>query len=174
MRYFPILSAILALLAIPVSGQESEVPKAEIFGGYQFTHIEANLNTNGWTASLTGNATPYLGVTADFSGVYKSVSGANLSGYSYTFGPTVSLNHHGVVNPFVHALFGGAHLGASVSGLGSAGANGFTMMYGGGVDAKVSSRFAVRVVEADWVYFRFSGQSVRGNARVATGIVFRF
>jgi hypothetical protein len=93
--------------------------------------------------------------------------------YSYSGGPVLNLNHEGTVNPFVHALFGGAHLGASLSGAGSGSTNGFTMMYGGGADVKMSKLLALRG-QVDWVYYRFSGVGESKNVRMAVGVVFRF
>src|SRR5215813_322949 len=97
-------------------------PKAEIYGGYQLTHFDGGPNSSGWNAALTGNFNSWLGITADFSGVYPS--GANF--YTYTFGPKISAPLP-VVKPYVHALFGGAR----ISG-GGGGINGFDMMIGGG------------------------------------------
>jgi len=139
MRHFVILALSLSLFSLPLAAQET--PKAEIFGGYQFTRLEGGVNANGWNASLTGNISPWFGVAGDFSGTYKSEGGVSASVYTYTFGPVISLNHKGDVNPFVHALFGGARLGASISGVGSGSTSGFTMMVGGGVDAKLNRRF---------------------------------
>jgi hypothetical protein len=48
------------------------------------------------------------------------------------------------------------------------------MAVGGGVDAKVAPHVAVRLLQADWVYFHFQGQSFNNNVRVSTGLVFRF
>lgn len=80
-----------------------------------------------------------------------------------------------VPNPFVHALFGGAHASASLpTGVGSAGTSGFTMMMGGGADAKVSPHFAVHLFQADWIYYRFQGIGEKQNVRLSTGVVFRF
>ena len=39
---------------------------------------------------------------------------------------------------------------------------------------KVNNAFAVRVIQADWVYYRFSGASESHNVRISTGVVFRF
>jgi hypothetical protein len=175
MRKIAFLLALLVLF--PLLTMADETPKAEIFGGYQYTRLNiegTGLNFNGWNASITGNINRNFGVAADFSGAYKSESGASLKIYSYTFGPVLSLNHEGVVNPFVHALFGGAHATASVTGLGSAGENGFAMMMGGGVDAKIAPRIAVRLVQVDWAYYRFSGVGESKNVRISTGLVFRF
>lgn len=175
MRTVVLLIVLLGLFPLLVMAQET--PKAEVFGGYQFTRtniIGTGLNFNGWNASVTGNVNKWFGVAADFSGNYHSETGGSLKVYSYTFGPVVSLNHEGTLNPFVHALFGGAHANLSVSGAGSAGTNGFTMMMGGGADAKISPRLAVRLFQADWVYYHFEGVGESKNVRVSTGLVFRF
>ncbi len=174
MRNCLFLTVLFGLLPLLVTAQET--PKVEIFGGYQFARIggSSGVNFNGWNASLTGNANKWFGVAGDFSGSYKSVSGVSVKVYSYAFGPVLSLNHQGTFNPFVHALFGGAHLGASLTGVGSGGTSGFTMMMGAGADAKVSQRLAVRMFQADWVYYRFQGIGESKNVRVSTGVVFRF
>ena len=169
---------LVVLLAVfPILTMAEDAPKAEVFGGYQYAHVSiegTGLSFNGWNASVAGYINKDIGIAADFSGAYKSENGASLNIYSYTFGPVVSLNHEGKVNPFVHALFGGAHATAAVTGLGSAGENGFAMMMGGGVDAKIAPRFAIRLVQADWAYYRFSGISESKNVRLSTGLVFRF
>jgi hypothetical protein len=165
----------MGLLTLPLMAQD--YPKAEVFGGYQYMHLGGNgldVNTNGWNASLTGNFNNWFGVAADFSGAYKTIGGVDTRIYTYAGGPVVSLNSAGKVNPFVHALFGGAHASASLTGVGSDSDNGFTMMFGGGVDAKVNRAIAVRLLQADWVYFRFSGDSESHNVRISTGIVLRF
>lgn len=174
MRKIVLVTTLLGLFSLLAVAQDT--PKAEVFGGYQFTHISAagqSENFNGWNASLAGNVNQYLGVAADFSGAYKSISGVSVKVYSYTFGPVLSLNHGGKLNPFVHALFGGAHASAAFSGSGAS-TSGFSMMMGGGADAKVSPHFAVRLIQADWVYYRFQGVGESKNVRVSTGVVFRF
>ena len=168
------LIVILGLLSFPLMAED--YPKAEIFGGYQYLHLGGSgtdVNANGWNASLTGNFNKVFGVTGDFSGSYKTIGGVSGKIYSYTGGPVVNLNHEGTVNPFVHALFGGAHISASFAGA-SAAENGFTMMFGGGADVKVSQPLAIRLFQVDWVYYRFSGQSESHNVRLSTGVVLRF
>ncbi len=174
MSKFVVLIVLLGLLSVPMMA--ADYPKALVFGGYQYTRLGggSGTNVNGWNASLTGNFNDWFGVAGDFSGSYKTVSGVSANVYTYSGGPVVALNSGGKVNPFVHALFGGAHLGASISGVGSGGINGFTMMFGGGADVKLNRLFALRLFQADWVYYRFSGQSESKNARISTGIVLRF
>jgi hypothetical protein len=175
MKRFLGFIVVVSLLSLPLMAQD--YPKAEVFGGYQYLHLGGSgtdVNANGWNASLTGNVTKNFGVTGDFSGSYKTISGVSAKVYSYTGGPVVNLNSGGTFNPFAHALFGGAHVSATFSGLGSGSMNGFTMMMGGGVDAKVNRALAVRLAQVDWVYYRFNGTSESHNVRVSTGIVFRF
>lgn len=188
------------LCALPLSGQENA--KVLLFGGYQFLHdgnadgFDDSLSASGWNASATFQFTKHLGVAADFSGNYRSTTLHNGSlgeggqfpiafrAYTYTFGPVFSFGVAGRVRPFVHALFGAGHLrpdgcvifSGSPDECGSGDYNGFTMMLGGGVDAKAAGHITYRLFQADWVYlpttFGPSGQT--GNFRISTGPVFRF
>jgi hypothetical protein len=178
MKRIFILIVFVGLVSSPLLAQD--YPRAQVFGGYQYLHLGngADVNANGWNASVTGNFNKWFGVAADFSGSYKTVnvSGTNVDAkiYTYTGGPVIHLNSEGKVDPFVHALFGGAHLSASLSGVGSGSENGFTTAAGGGVDVKVNKAIAVRLIQADWVFYRFSGDNESKNVRISTGIVFRF
>lgn len=148
----------LLLLAMPSLAQEFK--RAEIFGGYQYTHVDPNVNGNGWNAALTGYATRWLGVTGDFSGSYKS--GSSL--HTYMVGPTLALRTPRAT-PFVHALFGGAHADQL---------NAFAMGVGGGLDVHAGEHFSVRLLQADWLMFRRAGVSINKNVRLSAGVVFRF
>ncbi|MGD0790268.1 MAG: hypothetical protein ABR920_00740 [Terriglobales bacterium] len=213
MKKFLILLVLVSLLSFPLMAQD--YPKAEVFGGYQYMHFNdvggcgysngfgcPSINFNGWDASVTGYFSKYLGVTGDFSGNYGSfketftVSGTSVTVnfpthvYSFTGGPVVAYRE-GKVNPFAHALFGGAHANVSGSYAGvsaSASKNVFTMMFGGGVDVQASKSVAVRLIDVDWVYYHYgsgsgtiltvpysykSGSGSK-NVRISTGIVFRF
>src|SRR6266403_886062 len=115
-----LLFVVAGLLSLTAAAQ-----RVEIFGGYQFTHLQPAFNANGWNASLTGNFKHVLGITGDFSGAYKQ----NLRVYTYTVGPVLTARLP-VVQPFVHALFGGITLSGNGSNVGSD--TGFAMLLGGG------------------------------------------
>ena len=179
MQKLVVLIVFLGLLALPLMAQ-----KAEVFGGYQYLRLGSDnsdngigdaISFNGWDASVTGYFNKYFGVTGDFSGNYATVHGANVHIYSYTGGPVVGFRK-GPVNPFVHVLLGGAHVGASnCGGCVDCSKNGFTTLFGGGVDVKVNRAVAVRLAEFDWVYYHFSDlDTSNSNVRITTGIVFRF
>jgi hypothetical protein len=156
-----------------MSAMAADYPKAEVFGGYQFTHLEGGPNANGWNFAFNGNFNEWLGITADFGAGYKSESGVNFRNYTYTFGPVLSLRANKAYTPFVHALIGGDHASAGVGGVGGSG-NGFAVMAGGGVDANLKSRFAYRVAQVDWLMVHGSGGTSGKNFRLSTGLVFRF
>lgn len=162
MRTFLTLFVLVGVFSLPVSAQD--YPKGELFGGYQFIHVNPDINANGWNASITGNANRWFGVTADFSGAYKN------GGKFHTLmaGPVFSLRKSDKVTPFAHVLVGAA----VASGGGTATA--FATAVGGGLDVKVNEHVAVRLVQADWLLFHSGGSTDKKNARVSAGIVFRF
>ena len=154
------LLLMIGLLVFCSPSIAQDFKPVEVFGGYQFAHAQPNANGNGWNVALTGNLTRSIGITGDFSGNYES--GSSL--YTYMVGPTFSLRTERVT-PFAHALFGGAHANGS---------NAFSMAIGGGLDVNAGEHVALRVIQADWLSFRRSGESSNGNVRVSAGLVFRF
>src|SRR6266704_6851125 len=136
MRKFIGLALLMCMFCLAAFAQETgSTPKAEIFGGYQYTRFDGGVNANGWNTSLTGNLNHWFGIASDFSGAYKSQNGVSFNNYTYTFGPQVSLRRNPAFTPFAHFLAGGFRGSASV-GSASASDNGFAMMFGGGVDIK--------------------------------------
>ncbi|HEV3420365.1 MAG TPA: hypothetical protein VG075_08670 [Candidatus Acidoferrum sp.] len=162
MRNFVLLALVLGLVSFSAAAQD--YPKVELFGGYEFTHLERNVNANGWNTSITGNWTSWLGGKADFSGVYKS--GENL--YTFMFGPVFALRKARTVTPFANLLVGSYYLsdGRSTSD--------FTMALGGGLDVRVNQQFALRIIQADWLPLYLGSDWVKKNARVSAGLVLRF
>ncbi len=153
---------IACVLCAPVFAQ-----KVEIFGGAQYEHLQSSYNAVGWNASLTGNFKHVLGITADFSGVYNSRR-ASSSVYTYTIGPVLTARLP-VVQPFVHALFGGATI--STTGRSD---NAFAMLVGGGLDIGLRKGIGLRLVQADWLLTKFGDQTQDQQGRVSAGIVIKF
>jgi outer membrane immunogenic protein len=177
----------LGLVAIPAAAQET--PKVEIFGGYSY--VRANLitrngcclNLQGGSGSVAFNANRWVGVVGEI-GVYHTGNvmntGLDLTVVSYLFGPRISYRGHERLTPFAHVLVGGGHAGGTLytgtsgsPGLGPN--NAFAMAAGGGLDAKVSPRVAVRLFQVDYMLSKFlNGSNNRQNhLRVSAGIVFR-
>ena len=198
MRKFLVLILFPTILALALRAQDT--PKLVVFGGYQFLQAgnvdgsNDGASTNGWNASGTFNFTKYLGVAADFGGSYKGAVAEPainnnflpyFHAYTYTFGPVFSLNSGGKINPFAHALFGGAHLSPTecvVFGADQCGSNpsysGLAMMLGGGLDARTGKHAGYRILQADWVYLPVQGSGGQGghakNVRLSTGFIFIF
>jgi hypothetical protein len=166
------LVILIGLFSV-VSFAQENAPKAEFFGGYQYTRFDGGQNANGWNTSLTGNVNNWFGVAADFSGAYASPSGVSFHNYTYTFGPVVSLRQSDKFTPFAHFLAGGYHASAAFSGV-SASDSGFAMMFGGGLDVNYSQHVAFRAVQFDWLSMRGNGTSDNNNMRLSTGLLFRY
>ena len=73
--------------------------------------------------------------------------------------------------PFVHALFGGAHVNENALGAADS-STAFASAFGGGVDYRLTPRFSWRV-QIDALQTRFFN-TTQTNARISTGIVVRF
>jgi hypothetical protein len=170
-RKFIVLIFVLGLCSW--SAMAADNPKAEIFGGYQYSHLEGGTSANGWNFALNGNFNDWFGITGDFSGVYASVNGVSVRNYTYTFGPTLSLRADKGYTPFVHALFGGDHATASFAGISGSG-NGFATLIGGGVDWNWTRRLAVRAPQVDWMMVHSNGSTSSKNVRLSFGVVARF
>lgn len=174
MRKFIGFALLLCTFSLAAFAQEmGATPKAEIFGGYQYTRFDGGVNANGWDTAVTGNLNHWFGIAADFSGAYKTQNGVSFNNYTYTFGPVVSYRHNETFTPFAHFLAGGFRASAAFGGL-SGSDNGFAMMFGGGVDVKATRRVAVRAIQFDWLSLHANGSSDNNNMRISTGLLLRY
>ncbi len=196
------LVLIWTIVLLPCMLMAQDAPKAEIFGGYTYLRNSGN-SFNGWEGQATANFSRHFGVTADVSGHYRTAISTSVGGisasadqrlYNFLFGPTVTARF-GKNAIFGHALFGAAHssLGAGITipiiGQISTGVNtatAFAMGLGGGVDIGLSHRFAIRPIQVDYLYTRFStidalstglantNTGHQNSFRYSAGIVIRF
>ena len=174
MGKFITVGLLLGLFSVAAFAQEmGGTPKAEIFGGYQYTRFDGGLNANGWDTALTGNLNNWFGVAADFSGAYKTQNGVSFNNYTYTFGPVVSYRHNETFTPFAHFLAGGSRASASLNGV-SGSTSGFAMMFGGGLDVKATRHVGVRAIQFDWLSLHSNGTSDNNNMRISTGLLLRY
>ena len=194
MKRLALFCGVLLLFAGVASAQDA--PKAEVFGGYSFLHVSndgGSANFNGGTGSLAYNLTPWLGVVGDVGGYHWSQSSTDESAnaVTYLFGPKISYRR-GPITPFVQVLVGGAHLSGSETDCGTArvhhegtagggcvnlSQNAFALTFGGGVDWNATPHIGIRVVQAEYLMTRFNevtGNNQQNNARISTGVVFRW
>ena len=178
-----LLLMFVVLMVCSFAAVAQEYPKAEVFGGFQYTSFDAfniqRVNMMGWNAQGTMYLNKPFGITAEVTGSYASptVGGlaTTLPTYTYMFGPTVRAPLERMT-PFVHALFGAAHM-SNTKGVYSS--TGFALALGAGVDTKVSKNFDWRLVQFDYFASRLkdptgTGNPQQDNFRIATGIVYKF
>lgn len=173
---------LVALFSCPVFA--ADTPRAEVFGGFQYFRANSgvnvsgldNFNLNGWNASLSGYFNRFVGVTADFGGVYGTPSvagvGVDTKLHTFMFGPVVRLPNPTHITPFAHALGGGAHISGSAAGT-SAGETDAVWAVGGGVDLDMARVFSLRVAQVDYLQTRAGGTN-QNNFRYSAGIVIKF
>lgn len=188
---------ISLLLFIATGACAQNAPDGEIFGGYQYFHANSgvsfsgfdNFSLNGWEGAVSGYFSRNVGITADFAGVYGTPA-INLPPigsfdihthlYTFMFGPTVRVANKSPLQPFAHALFGGAHLtgsvGIPVSGFGGSitdSDTGFAWAAGGGLDFKAIPLISLRVAQFDFVQTHIGGDN-QNHFRYSAGVVLRF
>ncbi len=165
-------SVLLGLLFLALPQAVTAGPRGELFGGYQYTRVGGVVGANGWNAAFTGSVNRWFGLTADISAAYASAGVVRANAFTYTFGPTFSKRGERFT-PFVHALFGGFRVSSGFFGA-SISSNGFAGMMGGGLDLRATSRITIRAIQADWILWKTQGLTEGKNARIVTGLVFRF
>ncbi len=131
MRRFLVIIFVV-IVSVPLL---SQVPKAELFGGYSFSNGDKvyaldRLNLHGWNVSLAGNVNRWFAVVGDFSGHYGApvvdvavfcpavIGGScpptekatqHARNHTFLFGPRFTLRST-KASYFAHALFGGERL----------------------------------------------------------------
>src|SRR4051812_41463437 len=169
-----------------------QASRVDIFGGYGYMRGNAvftgeRINLHGANFSAAYYVNNWLGIVAD-AGVHHAGNIANqfsLNLWSYQFGPRVRLRNDTRFTPYGQFLLGGGHAGGTIYttslgfGLNPIGTNNsFLFTVGGGLDYRLSNRFGIRVVQAEYLHSEFSNGSVVGhrqnNLRLSTGIVFSF
>ena len=137
----------------------------EQFYGFQ-TDIGVNFHDN-------------LGIVGDIGYQTNDLDGQRFHVYEYLVGPQFSMRGDRAT-VFAHALFGGS----SFRSLPSETAidfgriphfsdSAFAMGLGGGVDVNAGGRFAVRVVQIDWIPNKLGGDWSTGEFRLGFGLVFK-
>ena len=163
-RKLPFLLGLIFLVSLSAHAQD----KVEVFGGYSYERfrISPDTNLNGWELSGQYKFNDWLGGVADFDGHYGSIAGISSSVHTFLFGPQVSFPAR--ISPFAHVLLGGGHFSG-----GGASDTSFALAIGGGIDAKVGHGLSWRIIQGDYVMTQFFDHT-QNNARLSTGIVFRF
>jgi hypothetical protein len=178
-RKLIVLLAMLGLFGVQAEAQDELV--WEGFGAFSILSLGGEDDSDfdfdreqlfGWQASVAANATPMLGLVADFGGQYRSIDiegddDFNIHSYQYLFGPR--LNFRGERGGgFVHALFGGFSAGNEIDT-----DHGFGMGIGLGLDVNVNPNFGIRVLQLDWLPNNVGDDWNSDVLRFGFGVVFK-
>ncbi len=171
---FFVLSSVLVLALAAIA---QEVPKAELFLGYEYVRFKPalpgnpNFNMNGGGGAVTFNVSKYFGLKAELAdahaGSVKQCDSAGLNCtsrstnlFTYLFGPQVAFRNKSRVTPFAHVLFGGARSDLYANTPLNSSKNAFAMAAGGGLDVKASRIISIRLGQFDYLMTRFSGSTL--------------
>ena len=136
----------------------------------------------GGSIELGANVWRGLGIAAEVTGTHSGSIGSSnlpLSLVTTTFGLRYRWHPDRRVSLYVQGLVGEANGFRSIfpATTGSQpDANGFAAQFGGGVDYRLSDRFAMRVLDAGWARTQLpnSSDNVQNTFRLGAGIVLRF
>jgi len=136
----------------------------------RFNFVGSGVNLHGFNTSLTRYANNWFGFEGDVGPAFGSDSNNQRVKFLwYGGGPHLARRHGRKFEPWVHGLFGGAHL-FPLTGRGSV--NAFGYMAGGGLDIKLNPRVYWRL-QGDFVGTHFFHQR-QNNGQFKTGVVFNF
>ncbi len=166
-----LFSAIALFTPLSLSAQSDAPSDFEAFGGYSWYHpgddtfLPEHYN-KGWGASFTVNINNWLGITADGSGHHEDGDA-----YTITGGPRFKLRR-GRFEPFAEILGGLSHWVPD----GAPEQNHVALVTGLGLDYRLSRRFAIRPIQADYVFTSFDPITPRNandmhGLRLQAGIV---
>jgi Outer membrane protein beta-barrel domain len=175
----PTLAFILLLL--PAAAMAQIPTRGNVFFGYSYGSADfssnGRTNLNGWNVSLEGKFLPWIGLVADFSGLYGSQNIAVIPSFNVNthlntvvLGPRASVAI-GKFTPFAEALFGASHIHDSATGFSQSDTS-FATALGGGLDYRLIHGIGLRV-QADMLQTRFFSNT-QNNFRLSTGIVLHF
>src|SRR5205814_9645347 len=133
--------------------------RAEAFGGYAFDREDA-WNLHRWTGAVSLGLRTGVGVSEDVRGHYAALGAPDRARFAVLAGPRVSLWRRRFT-PFAYVLAGAFHTRSHLAFLSVSVSEGETdpgAALGGGVDVRVSGRWAAEV-KADAALIRSRGRT---------------
>ena len=183
------ISLCILLLTGPgfLRAQESQPTRLDLSIAYVGERsLKANTSQDFWiqggSVELGARIGRGWGIAADVTGVHAGsigASGLQLSQVTTTFGPRYRWHADRHLSFYGEGLIGEANGFRSIFPTTTgpqAQANGLATQVGGGVDYRISGRFAIRVLDAAWSRTQLpnSTDNVQNNLRLGVGVVLRF
>jgi len=174
----------------PKAEKGESTTKYEIFAGYGYTSLnqvyQSRNGLQGENYSVTRDWGKHFGLTADgayYAYAYDATNPGKPTVETVLFGPVVRANFYKNFDVFFRGLLGGAHTGGENATPNISFAGGV----GGGVDYRLSPRFALRASGDDIASSFLANASTavcsagadcsahrRRNSRAALGLVYKF
>ncbi len=169
------------LLSMTAIAQSKDGPHVEFSNAFSYA-LGGNGDAPGWLTSITFNRSRYHGYFGEFSRHYRAARVnlpdgeiKNTRGFNVLLlGIQVYIKKQSPVSPFLRLTIGGwsEHTPAVLDGKpGFNYAPELTLGAGGGVDIKLSDRYAFRAFQLDHLN---AGQHNPKRVRVSSGLVVRF
>jgi opacity protein-like surface antigen len=151
-----------------------------------------SFNCAGGGGTIAYNVSSVVGIAADLGGckyfgetIPAFASKISGSDFTYMFGPRFTYRKSSKIHPFAEVNFGGNRLSlscnsnTSCSGVSYA-KNAFALTAGGGFDVVLNKKFAIRLIQAEYLYTRFgnscqlelcSNNNSQNSFRLKSGLV---
>ncbi|MGA7381651.1 MAG: outer membrane beta-barrel protein [Terriglobales bacterium] len=189
MRNHLILAGLLFIIGGSALAQDGTFPKVELAPTFMYVRTsiaDQNFNCAGGSGALAYNFTSKIGLAADLGGCHyfsNTVGGNSVDGnlFTFLFGPRLTFRNHTPFTPFFDVNVGGARVSLNNGTTGGTFSNtAFAFTAGGGFDIRLSKKFSLRAVQADYLYTRFSSEcpvatcnnnDYQNNLRLESGIV---
>jgi hypothetical protein len=164
---------VLLILCGSLPAEAQDMPRVQVFGGYSYTRFDSksfgftnNTNLNGYTFAPAYNLLYGFGVVAELSGQY----GSKLNFRDLAVGPQF-IYPRGNSRFFARVLIGDARTLVQVAN--TEGDTARAVVLGGGMDRDISSRFAIRLFQLDYIHSTLF-KDTQNNLRFSTGLVYHW
>ncbi len=171
-KIFAVLS-VFVIFCAHLSAGAQDMPRLQVFGGYSYTRFDSPSlgfvnpsNLNGYTFSPAYNLLYGFGVAAELSGQY----GSKLNFRDLAVGPQF-LYPKGNSRFFAHLLVGDARTLVQIAN--TEGDTARAIVLGGGMDRDISTRFAIRLFQVDYIHSTLF-KDTQNNLRFSTGLVYHW
>jgi hypothetical protein len=174
-----LLLGLTILLVTGTASMGQELPKMEIAGVYINTSGIFGPTCHGGGGTISLNINRWLGILGDVTGCRErreAISGSGFfatipevrgSEWLYLAGPRASYRRR--LTPYFQVLAGGTHLSSSSST--HLTGSGFAVAVGPGLELKITQRFGLRLVQAEYLRRSVSSATTE-DLRIQTGVTF--
>jgi opacity protein-like surface antigen len=197
MKRLSVLAGLLLITSMALA--QSDYPKVETSPAFMYirTPIQGvSFNCAGGGGTLAYNMSSAIGIAADLGGCRYFGNTIGLGNtitandFTFMFGPRFTYRSSSAFQPFAEVNFGGNRLSATCKSsalncvnrtLGATFTKtAFALTAGGGFDIKLNKKFAIRLVQAEYLYTRFgndcplavcNNNNSQNSFRLKSGIV---